>query len=184
MVSHRFQIHLSTALILLLETGFLMWLSVPASSVKMWSATPRFADDTVLRQTWGWPIRVIVTETPAGKPEPIEYVSGRTDAPTIGNEMLGLFTNLVIYLLILSLTAANLQPNIQFFSWVKNHALSIAIVASATCVAAISEHSIGDICVGELLLAVTIVVYETTLYLRITGPILFSILLFCLPLSN
>jgi hypothetical protein len=188
-----FQIHLSTALILSLEAGVIMWANFTARATKIWSGNPRMPDDTVLRVEYGWPVKVSesATYTPCGPPNAGEYVYGRVEAwvPTQRrNGALEVIVDLAVALFILRFTFCYCERNAQGPAkppqsrapWLRLHLLTAAIIGIIIVVPFLgsNDERYLNVFAAELSLVIVALVFELTLYCKITGPKLFTSLLF------
>jgi hypothetical protein len=181
-----FQIHLSTALILLLQVGVLMWLSCPSRSNKIWSPNPRMRDDTVLRQEWGWPVRSWITESPSGPPTPTEYVGGYSNVSVIQFGVIGMTVDFAVGALALGFTLALLErrkqkPQNRHIPWLRIHFLSFVIACVMILPIVIYVDSGGYFDLGEhyraeFNLLILLIAFELSIRRNITGPKLFSLL--------
>jgi hypothetical protein len=173
-----FQIHLSTAVILSLEVGVLLFLSLPSSSKRIWSPDPRMRDDTVIRQEWGWPVQSIVIDTPAGPPRPDEYVGGY-ETPRTQAGAFGVVADALISLVILGYTAAfsehriSGKVNVEIKRlWFRRHLFTIIIVALLCTLPTLNPED-RNLWLGNTALIVVCTAFELCLLQNITGPELF-----------
>ena len=184
------QIHLSTAMILLLEIGILMWAMVPTRTYKMWSPDPQVVNDTITRREWGWPIRSMVSDTPSGRAGETEYVFGYGPPPN-QFRVIGFVIDSCVALLILGITTVVCERKYQKTEFlhtapgIRRHLMTVllfGLIAHFSFIGTgFSVHYYFDGIVEFFLVAV---LFEFSLNFKITGPILFSILIFGVSLSN
>lgn len=190
MAVERFQIHLSTSLILLLEIGVLMWAMVPTTSHKMWSPSPQVLNDTITRREWGWPVRWIVTDTTSGPAGENEYVFGYGPPPS-EYRVIGFIIDFCIALLVLGITLVFCEwrnqetTHLDTSTTLRRHFLTLFLLGLVAHFSFLgTEFNVRYYFDGIVEFILVAILFEFSLLYKITGPTLFCILLFCLPLSN
>jgi hypothetical protein len=173
----RFQIHLSTLLLLSLEVGALLLLSFPVRSKRIWSPDPRMPDDTVLRQEWGWPYKLVEIDVLAGPPKPGEYVGGYSGKMREAGFAAVIINGIVCFLVLAFTTVAleqkicgDKQPRTQ--SQLRQHMLTVAILVSFVflCFVPPPDNELRN---HKLALGLVGAAFEFCLWQGITGPKLF-----------